>query len=169
MTDGSFGNVYRLLFVSHGKNFYALLLTIYLKLCNSCRPVYITGNQKRTLAFCLQLTCKLGRRSGLTSSLKTCHHDHCHIIAWLNRKLCSLTAHQAYKLVIYDLDHHLSRIQTIHYILSYCTLLHRLGKLLDHLEIDICFKKSHLNFFQSDLNIFFCQPAFTSQLFEYIL
>ena len=34
---------------------------------------------------------------------------------------------------------------------------------------DLVKPADHLNFFQSDLNIFFCQPAFTSQLFEYIL
>ena len=59
--------------------------------------------------------------------------------------------------------------QTIHDILSYCTFLHRLGKLFNNPEVNICFKKSHLDLFQSNLNILFCQASFASQLFEHIL
>ena len=42
MLDCCLCNVIRVLLVSHGKNFYALLLAIDLKLCDRCRTIDVT-------------------------------------------------------------------------------------------------------------------------------
>ena len=169
MFDRSFGDIYRILFISHGENFYSLFLTVYLQLCDRSRTIYVTGNEKWSFSFGFQLTCKFRNCGRLTCTLKSSHHQDCDIIAWFQRKIGCFTSHQINQLFIYDLDYHLSWIQTIHDILSYCTFLHRLGKLFNNPEVNICFKKSHLDLFQSNLNILFCQASFASQLFEHIL
>ena len=46
-----FGDIDRVLLVSHGENFHTLFLTIYLKLRDSCRTIYVTRYQKRLSAF----------------------------------------------------------------------------------------------------------------------
>ena len=49
--DGCFRNINRVLFITHGKDFYSLLLSIDLKLCDRSRTINVTGNQKRSSAF----------------------------------------------------------------------------------------------------------------------
>ena len=57
-----------------------------------------------------------------TCSLKTHHHNDRLLASRLEFNLRCLRAHQIHQLVIHDLDHHLSRIQSAHHILSDCTL-----------------------------------------------
>ena len=169
MLNSCLCNVNRALLVSHGKDFHALLLSIDLKLCDRCRTIDVTCDQERSFSLGFELACKLGNCGCLTCTLKTCHHQYGDLISLFQGKLCCLASHQAYKFVINDLDHHLSRIQSVHNILSDCTFLYRFRELLHNLKVYIRLKKSHLDFFQSNLNIFLCKSAFTSQLFEYIL
>ena len=169
MCNSCLGNVYGALFITHGKDFYALLLTVYLQLCDGRGSVYIAGYQKRSFSFGLDLTGKLGCCSGLTSSLETCHHQYSKVIARLNGKLCSLAAHKINQLFINNLDDHLAWIQSVHNVLSNCTFLYRFRELLHDSEVNVRFKERHLNFLKGDLNIFLCETAFAFQLFEYIL
>jgi len=162
MLDRCFRNVYRLLFVTHGKDFYALFLAVDLQLCDSCRTVNVTGHQKWFLSFGFQLACKLGNCGGLTCTLQTGHHIYCDLISRMHGQLCCLASHQVHKFVIYDFDHHLARIQSVHHVLSDCLLLYGFGKLLYDLEVNIGFQKSHLYFFQGKLYIFFCEASLTT-------
>ena len=70
---------------------------------------------------------------------------------------------------INNLDHHLTGIQTVHHILSDCTLFHGFHKLLHHAEIDIRFQKRHLYFFQRSADILFRQATLASQITEDVL
>ncbi|CCY32728.1 putative uncharacterized protein PY07686 [Ruminococcus sp. CAG:60] len=169
MCNGCLGNVHWALLITHGKDFYALLLTIHLQLCDRCGSVYITGYQKRSLTLGLDLTCKLGCGGGLTSTLETCHHKHGKVIARLDRKFCSLASHKINQLFIYNLDDHLAWIQSVHNVLSNRTFLYRFGELLHHSEVNVRLKECHLNLLKSDLNILFGQAALASKLLEYIL
>ena len=128
MLDCCLCNVNRVLLVSHGKNFYALLLTIHLQLLDSRRSIYITCHKKWLLAFVLELICKLCRRGGLTCSLKSTHHDDRDLIGWSELDLCHLRAHELIHLFLDDLDDHVSRIQTLEDFLSYSSVTHRLDK-----------------------------------------
>ena len=169
MLDCCFRNIYRFLLISHGKYFHALFLTIDLQLCDSRRTVNITGNQERFLTFGLQLACKLRNCGGLTCTLQTCHHEHCDLISRTKRQLCCLTSHKFHKFIIYNLDHHLARIQTAHNVLSDCLLLYRFGKLLHNLKVYVSLQQGHLYFLKSKLNVLLCQAALASQLLKYIL
>ena len=132
-----FCNVYRAVLIAHGKYFHALLLSVDLQLFDRCRPVDITCHEKYLPAFLLELSGKLCCCGRLTCSLKTGHHDDGDCLAGLQCDLGCLRAHQPDHLFVYNLDDHLSRIQSVHHVLSDRALLHIFDKLLDYLEIDI--------------------------------
>jgi len=137
MLNCCFRNVHRFLLVSHGKNFHTLSLTVDLQLCDCRRTVNVTGYQKRLSSFGFQLTCKFGNCGSFTCTLQTSHHENCDLISRTERQVCCLTSHQLHKFVIYDLDHHLSRIQSVHNVLSNGLFLYGFGKLLHNLEVNI--------------------------------
>ena len=169
MLDSCFCNIHGILLISHGKDLDALFLTVYLQLCDRCRTVNITGHKQWFLSLGFQFACQLGNRRCLTCTLKTDHHKNGKIHSRFDRKLCCLTSHQVDQLIIYDLDHHLSRIQTIHNILSDSLFLNGFRKLLNDLKVNIRFQKRHLNFLQCYLDISLCKTTFALQLFKYIL
>ena len=148
--------------LSHGKYFHSLLFPVDLQLLNCCRTVYITGYKQRFLSFQLKLPCKLccGRR--LTGTLKSCHHDDCDRLSRLQGNLRRLGTHQLYKLLVYDLDHHLTRVQTVHHILPDRPLLYIIYKTFDHFKVYICLQERHLDFLQCCFDIVLCQSAFSS-------
>ena len=76
---------------------------------------------------------------------------------------------QGNQFIIYNLDNHLPRVQTIHYILTYRPFLNRFDKLLYHFKTDICLQKRHFYFFEGGLYVIFCKTAFPPKLFKYIL
>ena len=162
MLQCCFSDIRRLLVISHGEHFHTLLLSVDLQLFNSCRSVDITCYQKRLLTFQLELSCKLCCGRCFTCSLKTHHHNDRLLASRLEFNLRCLRAHQIHQLVIHDLDHHLSRIQSAHHILSDCTLLHTFYKIFDNFEVNICLQKSHLNFTQSRFYIIFCKSSLAS-------
>ena len=169
MLDSCFCNIHGILLISHGKDLDALFLTAYLQLCDRCRTVNITGHKQWFLSLGFQFACQLGNRRCLTCTLKTDHHKNGKIHSRFDRKLCCLTSHQVDQLIIYDLDHHLSRIQTIHNILSDSLFLNGFRKLLNDLKVNIRFQKRHLNFLQCYLDISLCETALALQLLKYIL
>ena len=169
MFNGCFCNIYRFLFISHRKDFHTLLLTVYLKLCDCSRTIYVTGYKKRFLSFGFQLSCKLGNCRCLTCALKTSHHKNGNLIARLDRKLCCLASHKIYKLIVYNFNYHLSRVQSVHYVLSHCPFLYCFCKLLYNFKVYICLKKSHLYFLQRNFYIFLCKTSLAPKLLKYIL
>ena len=146
MLDRRLGNVHRRIFISHGKDFHALLFTVDLQLFNGCRTVHIAGDQKRFFALLLELSCQLGGGRRLTCSLKTRHHDDCDLLAGAKRDLRRLGTHECGHLLIYDLDDHLSRVQAVHHVGADCPLLHGFRELLNDFKIYICLQKRHLDF-----------------------
>ena len=83
MLYGSFGNIYRILMLSHGKNRNSLSFSVDLQLLDRCRTIYIASCQKRFAPFGLQLSGNLRRGGSLTGALKSCHHDHRDLIGRL--------------------------------------------------------------------------------------
>ena len=169
MLKRRFCDISRLVFISHGEYFHALLLSVDLQLFNRCRTIHITRNKQWFLAFQLVLACQLCSSRGLTCTLKSCHHDHRDCTSRLQFDLRRLRTHQIYKFFIYDLDHHLSRIQSVHHILSDCSLLHIFYKLLYDFKVYIRLQKCHLHFFQCRLYIIFRQTTFASEILKYVL
>ena len=147
MFNRCFGDVYRVLFISHRENFHTLFFTVDLQLCDCCRTINITGYKQWLSAFCFQLSGDLCCGCCLTCTLKTCHHNNSNLSCRAQRDLRGLTSHQRYQFIVYDLDHHLPRIQSVHHILTDRTFLYRFDKLFYHFKTDICFQKCHLNFF----------------------
>ncbi len=115
----------RLVVVSHGEHLNALLLTIHLQLFDCSRSINITCYKKWFLAFFLNLPASFAAVCGcLTCSLKTCHHDD-RDLSMPGKSLISVVSDpiSCNHLFINDLDDHLSRIQTLHHILSNSSLL----------------------------------------------
>ena len=164
-----FRNIRRFVLVTHGKYFHALLFSIDLQLFNRCRTIYITGCKKCFLAFCFQFSCDLCRSRCLTCTLKTNHHDYGKFLARAKCNLGCLRSHEIDHLFVYDLDDHLSRIQSAHNILTDCAFLYILDKFLNNAEVYIGFKQCHLDFLQCCLDIIFCQTTFAAQILEYVL
>ena len=80
-----------------------------------------------------------------------------------------LGAHQLNQLVIYDFNDHLTRIQSVHDVLSDCLLLYGFDKLFYYFEADIRLEKCHFYFLQRSLYIRLGQAALASEIFENIL
>ena len=142
MFHGSLCNIHRLVLISHGKYFHALLLTIDLQLLNSCGTVYITGCQQYLAALYLELSGQLCCGSRLTCSLKTGHHDNRNLIGGAKLNLCRLASHQLDHLFIYNLDDGLPRCQAFQHVRTDCPFLHRFDELLY-----IRFQKRKFDFF----------------------
>ena len=62
----------------------------------------------------------------------------------------------------------MSRIQSVHHVLSDCTLLQPLYKLLYDFKVYIRLQKCHLHFFQCRLDIVFRQTTFASKILKYV-
>ena len=65
-----------------------------------------------------------------------------------------------------DLNDHLARIEAVHDVFTDGLLLNGSGKVLDSLEIDVCFKKRDLDFLHRLPDIAFGQTSLASELFE---
>ena len=167
--NGRPGYIHRVLLIPHGKHRNSLLLTVDLQLLDRRRTVNIAGNQKRVLAFLLELSGNLGRRSGLTSTLETCHEIYSNLVTRLDHQLCHLRTHQSFHLFFYYLNDHLPRIQSRKNILSNGTVCHCLDECLDHAEIDIRFQQSTLHFLHGLLDIGLGQTPLASQILKDIL
>lgn len=70
-----FRNIRRLCLISHGENFHSLFFTVDLQLFDRCRTIYVAGNEKRFLAFQLELSCQLRCCGRLTGSLQTAGYN----------------------------------------------------------------------------------------------
>ena len=169
MLYSSFRNVNRLVLVSHGKYFHALLLTIDLQLFDCCGTVHITGCQQYFPAFDLKLSGQLCCGSRLTCSLKTGHHNNRNLIGRAKLDLCRLASHQLDHLFIYNLDDGLSRCQAFQHIRADCSFLHRFDELLYYLKAYIRFQKCKFDFFQACLYIGLSQSSFTPKVLKYVL
>ena len=145
MLQRSLCDIRRLVVLSHGENFHALLLSVDLQLFDGRRTVHVTGYQQWLFALQLVFPGKLCRGRGLTCSLKTCHHDHRNGASRLQCDLCRLRSHQTDQFFVDDLDHHLPRIQSVHHVLSDGPLLDAPYKVLDHLKVDVSRQKSSLD------------------------
>ena len=169
MLHSSLCYINRLVLITHGEYFHALLLSVDLQLFNCSRTIHIAGTEKCFFAPALKLTGKLGCGRCLTSTLKTDHHDNGQLLARTECNLRRLGAHETNHLLINDLDDHLARIQSIHHVLSDGSLLHILDELLYHTEVYIRFQKRHLDFLQRSLDIILCQSSLAAQVLKYIL
>ena len=75
------GNVHRLLVLSHGEYFHALLFSVYLELPDGSRAVDVAGGQQGLSSLGLELPGDLGRCGGLAGALKAHHHQDGYFIA----------------------------------------------------------------------------------------
>ena len=126
-----FGNPHRTDIRSHAEHFHTLLLL------DCCWTVNVTSCKQWLSSFGLQFSGNLRRGRGLTCSLQADHHDDSQFL-WLQKlNFFGLRSHESNQLFIYDLDHHLSGVQSVHHVLPYRTLLYRLDKLFDNLKADI--------------------------------
>ena len=87
----------------------------------------------------------------------------------LEPDLSRLRAHQPDQLFMHDLDHHLPRIQPVHYVLSDRALLDVFYKAFYNFEIDIRFQECHLNLSERGFYIILGKPSLAAQVPEYIL
>ncbi len=111
MLNSSLSYINRTMISTHREYFNFLLLSINLKLFNSCWSIYIAGYKKWSLALLLKLASNLGCSSCFTSTLKTTHHNNCNSLAWLHCELCSIRSHKRCHLFINNLDNHLAWIK----------------------------------------------------------
>ena len=169
MFQSCLSNIRRLVILTHGEHFYSLFLTVDLQLFDRCRAIYITCYQKRLLTFQLKLACKLSCGCCLTSSLKTCHHNYGNRLARLKLNLCSRRSHKLHKLFINDLDNHLSRVQSIHNILTDCSFLNIFNKILNYFKVNVRSEKCPFDLLHRFLYVCLCQASLTSKVLKYIL
>ena len=169
MLHGRLRDIRRLVLISHGEYFYALLLSVDLQLLNGCRTIHIAGGKQCLLALGFELASNLRRGCCLTCTLETNHHNDCQLLTRTKCNLRCLRSHETNHLFVDDLDYHLPRVEATHHILPDCSLLHILDELLYHSEVDIRFKKSHLNFLQRSLDIILSQSALAAQVLKYVL
>ena len=162
-------NIRRPVLISHGEHFHALLLTVDLQLFDRRRTVYVTGHKQRLLSFELKLPGEFRSCGRLTGTLKTCHHNHCHGASGLKFNLSGLRSHQLHKLFVYDLDHHLTGIQSVHHVLTNRALLDVLDKALYNFEVDVRLQESHLDLLERCLYIIFRKASLAAQVPKHIL
>ena len=161
--------VYRAFLIAECKYLHTDLLSVYLQLFDCRRSIYVAGRQQRLASFGLELRCELCSRCRLSGSLKTRHQYNGHFRGRAECNLRRLGTHQRNELLVYNLDHHLTRIQTVHNICSDGLFLNSLYELLYHLEADVCLEKCHLDFLQCSLYVRLRQATLTTQIFKYIL
>ena len=169
MLHSRFRDIHRAVLVSHGEDLHSLLLSVDLKLPDRRRTVHVTGRQKHLPSLNLILSRQLRRRSGLTGSLQTGHHNDCDLIGRTQLNLRSLTAHETDHLFMDDLDHSLPRRQALQHFCAHCPGLHRLYELFDYLEAHIRLQERQLHFLQRRFHIRLRQPALAPQVLEYVL
>ena len=112
----------------------------------------------------LQTQRQLTRHCCLTGTIQTCHQDD----RWTTRQVqfCGLTAHQFCQFVVYDLDHHLTRLHGCEHVLTQRLLLYRVCESLSNLIVHIGLQKCLAHVLQRFRYIDFGDFTFTLQYFE---
>jgi hypothetical protein len=169
MLHGCRRDLGRLMVRPHGEDIHAHLFAVDLQLFDGCGPVDIQGCQQRLSAPGFHLAGQLGCCGGLAGALQAHHHDDSGLSAGKELYFRRLGAHQTDQFVVDDLDDHLGRIQAVHDILADRSLLNGFDEVLDDLEIDIGFQKSHLYFAQGRFDIRFAEPSLAAQILKYVI
>ena len=169
MFHARLGDIQRLVIRPHGKSVHALLFRVDFQLFYSGRTVNVTGNEQGLFPLQFELARQLRCRCSLTCTLKATHHDNRRRLSRLHGDLRHFRTHERGHLFVYDLNHHLPRIQAAHHIRSDGPFLHRFHELLHHAKIYVRFQKRHLDFLHGSLHIRFRQPSLAAQILKYIL
>ena len=139
-----------------------------LKLLDRSGPIDIISHKERALALFLQHESKLAGRGRLSRSLKTRKHDDGRRIR-TDVETALRPTHQRGEFLIDDLDNGLCRRERIEHLLPDGSLLDALHKVLDDLEIDVCFQQRHAHLAHRLVHVVLGQLAVPAQLLEYPL
>ena len=137
------------------------------KLFNRCRAINVGRNHQGVTLFLAQFERQLATGGGFTRPLQTAKHNR-NGRAGSQIQLVVLTAtHQQAQFITNDLDHLLTRGQTLQNIMTNSTFTHRSHKVFDHLEVNVCFQQCQADLTHSLLNIVFSQTTTAAKLLEY--
>ena len=108
---------------------------------------------------------QLGPVGGLARPLKA-HQHHNSGGGGGNGQLAVATAHEGRKLLVDNLDDHLSGGEGFHHIGAHSPLRNCGHKVFDHFEVDVRLQQSHLDFLHGLLHIRLGQTALAPQALE---
>ena len=122
------------------------ILSQYLQLGNSSRPVHVRRYQERILALGTQLLRQLGRCRRLAGALQPYEHDDCRRFAG-HSNTALRTAQEFGQLIADNFDDCLRCIQTAKHLFADGFLPDTLDEVLGNSKIDICFQEGTAHLF----------------------
>ena len=152
----------------HGEHRRIYCLSHYFQLVDSGRTIDIACAQHRFLAVFLKIIGQLAAGGCFTGTLQTDHHVYRKPLRGIGQ-FASGPAHQLGKLIVYDLDHLLTRGQTRHNFFAQRFLFHAVYEFLYDLEVYIRLQQSQLDFTHGCVDVCLRQASFSLQAFKDIL
>ena len=141
------------------------LLTYHLQLVDSSRTIYVARYEQWFLSpLGLQHISELTTEGSLTRTLQTTHQDNGRMAFELQRSL--FASHQLGQLIVYQLHHQLSWLHGSKHVHTQRLFLHRVGKLLGNLKVNIGIQKCTTYILHGFSHVDFSYLTFTFQYFE---
>ena len=118
---------------------------------------------------CRSLYSLHGVQAKIRKILTKYNYDDCDLVVRKELELCNLGSHKVNKLISNDLYNHLTRIETLHNVLTDGLFAYSIYELFNNLKVNVSLEERTLNLFHSCLNIILSYNTLASEVFKYIL